>query len=82
MTRKITRSVAKIHLGLQEELILGNIDSVRDWGHARDYVEAMWMILQAEVPEVGRKDIFVACSYYCTPAISRTLNFCLLLDFR
>ena len=53
MTRKVTRSVAKIHLGLQEELVLGNIDSVRDWGHARDYVEAMWMILQAEKPEVG-----------------------------
>jgi len=51
VTRKITRSVAKIHLGLQEELVLGNIDSVRDWGHARDYVEAMWMILQADAPE-------------------------------
>lgn len=51
VTRKITRAVAKIHLGLQEEVILGNIDSVRDWGHARDYVEAMWLILQRDRPD-------------------------------
>jgi len=51
VTRKITRAVAKIHLGLQEELILGNIDSVRDWGHAKDYVEAMWLILQQDKPD-------------------------------
>lgn len=48
VTRKITRAVAKIHLGLQDELVLGNIDSVRDWGHAKDYVEAMWLMLQQE----------------------------------
>ncbi|XP_057309898.1 GDP-mannose 4,6 dehydratase-like [Hydractinia symbiolongicarpus] len=46
VTRKITRAVAKIHLKLQEELVLGNIDSVRDWGHAKDYVQAMWLMLQ------------------------------------
>merc|ERR1719513_438622 len=42
VTRKITRSVAKIHLGLQEYVTLGNLDSKRDWGHAKDYVEGMW----------------------------------------
>ena len=46
VTRKITRAVAAIELGLQRRLFLGNLDSVRDWGHARDYVEGMWMILQ------------------------------------
>jgi len=51
VTRKITRGVAKIHLGLQEEIVLGNIDSVRDWGHARDYVEAMWLMLQQDKPD-------------------------------
>lgn len=51
VTRKITRAVAKIHLGLQEELVLGNIDSIRDWGHAKDYVEAMWLILQQDKPD-------------------------------
>lgn len=51
VTRKITRTVAKIHLKQQEVLELGNLDSKRDWGHARDYVEAMWMMLQLEKPE-------------------------------
>ncbi|EDO30449.1 predicted protein [Nematostella vectensis] len=51
VTRKITRAVAKIHLGLQKELRLGNLDSKRDWGHAKDYVEAMWMMLQQDKPE-------------------------------
>ena len=51
VTRKITRGVAKIHLGQQESISLGNIDSVRDWGHARDYCEAMWLMLQADRPE-------------------------------
>src|SRR5690348_2310486 len=46
VTRKITRAVAAIHLGLQERLYLGNLDAKRDWGHARDYVEGMWRILQ------------------------------------
>ena len=46
VTRKITRAVAAIHLGKQEKLYLGNLDAMRDWGHARDYVEGMWMIVQ------------------------------------
>ena len=51
VTRKVTRSVAKISLGLQECVILGNLDSTRDWGHAKDFVRGMYMIMQAEVPE-------------------------------
>ncbi|BDQ35467.1 GDP-mannose 4,6-dehydratase [Pseudodesulfovibrio portus] len=51
VTRKITRAVARIKLGLQEELYLGNLDAKRDWGHARDYVKAMWLMLQQETPE-------------------------------
>jgi len=51
VTRKITRAVSKIALGLQDKLYLGNLDSKRDWGHAKDYVRMMWMILQAEKPE-------------------------------
>jgi GDPmannose 4,6-dehydratase len=51
VTRKITRAVAKIALGLQDVLYLGNLNSLRDWGHAKDYVEGMWRILQQEIPE-------------------------------
>lgn len=51
VTRKITRAVAKIALGLQEVLFLGNLDAKRDWGHAKDYVELMWKILQYKKPE-------------------------------
>lgn len=51
VTRKITRGVAAIALGMQECIFLGNLDAKRDWGHARDYVEAMWLILQQEKPE-------------------------------
>lgn len=51
VTRKITRAVAKIALGLQEVLYLGNLNAKRDWGHAKDYVEGMWRILQHDVPE-------------------------------
>ena len=51
VTRKITRAVAKIALGLQEKVFLGNLEAKRDWGHAKDYVRMMWMILQAEQPE-------------------------------
>jgi GDPmannose 4,6-dehydratase len=51
VTRKITRGVAKIAMGMQEKIFLGNLDARRDWGHAKDYVEAMWRILQQEVPE-------------------------------
>ncbi|MBD1434318.1 GDP-mannose 4,6-dehydratase [Sphingobacterium sp. DN00404] len=51
VTRKITRAVAKIALGLQDKLFLGNLSAQRDWGHAKDYVEAMWLILQQQQPE-------------------------------
>lgn len=51
VTRKITRAVARIALGLQNKVFLGNLDAQRDWGHAKDYVEAMWLILQQEVAE-------------------------------
>ena len=51
VTRKITRGTAKIALGMQDKLYLGNLDARRDWGHAKDYVEAMWLILQQDVPE-------------------------------
>jgi len=60
VTRKITRAVAKISLGMQEKLFLGNLDAERDWGHAQDYVEGMWMMLQQKeaddyVLATGRK---------------------------
>jgi GDPmannose 4,6-dehydratase len=51
VTRKITRGVASMALGMQDILYMGNIDSRRDWGHAKDYVEAMWLILQQDTPE-------------------------------
>lgn len=51
VSRKITRAVARIRHGLQDVLYLGNLDAQRDWGHARDYVEAMWLMLQQETPE-------------------------------
>jgi GDPmannose 4,6-dehydratase len=60
VTRKITRAAAKISLGLQEKLYLGNLDAERDWGHAKDYVEGMWLMLQQRKPDdyvlaTGRK---------------------------
>ncbi|KAG1165490.1 hypothetical protein G6F35_018751 [Rhizopus arrhizus] len=51
VTRKITRGLARIVLGLQECLYLGNLSALRDWGHARDYVEMQWLMLQQETPE-------------------------------
>ena len=51
VTRKITRAVSKIALGLQDKVYLGNLEAQRDWGHAKDYVRMMWMILQADQPE-------------------------------
>lgn len=51
VTRKITRAVAAIHLGFQDRLYLGNLDAKRDWGHAREYVRGMWLMLQQEVPD-------------------------------
>jgi len=51
VTRKITDGVARIKLGLASELVLGNLDAMRDWGHARDYVRAMWLMLQQDTPD-------------------------------
>ena len=51
VTRKITRALARIKLGLQDALYLGNLDSLRDWGHARDYVEMQWLMLQQPSPD-------------------------------
>jgi GDPmannose 4,6-dehydratase len=51
VTRKITRAVAAIHYKMQDKLYLGNLDAIRDWGHARDYVEGMWLILQQNEPD-------------------------------
>merc|ERR1719333_1562759 len=51
VTKKVTSSVAHIMAGRKDKILLGNLDSLRDWGHARDYVKAMWMMLQQEKPE-------------------------------
>ena len=51
MTRKITMAIARIKKGLQDKLYLGNLDSRRDWGYAKDYVEAMWLMLQEKKPD-------------------------------
>jgi GDPmannose 4,6-dehydratase len=51
VTRKITNAVAKIYLGLQDELVLGNTSAKRDWGYAPDYVKAMWLMLQQDKPD-------------------------------
>jgi GDPmannose 4,6-dehydratase len=56
VTRKITRGLSRIHMGLQDCLWLGNLDAKRDWGHAKDYVEAMWRMLQLDAP----KDLVIA----------------------
>ncbi len=62
VTRKITRAAARIKVGLQEKLFLGNVNSLRDWGHARDYVEGMWLMLQQEAAE----DFVLATGEYHT----------------
>ena len=67
VTRKITMAATRIKLGLQEKLWLGNLDSKRDWGHAKDYVEGMWMILQH-----GKPDDFVLA----TGVTSSVRDFC------
>ena len=62
VTRKITRAVAAIHLGLQKQLYLGNLDATRDWGHARDYVDGMWLMMQQSKPD----DYVLATGVICT----------------
>ena len=59
VTRKITRGLSQISCGLQKELVLGNINARRDWGHAKDYVEAMWLMLQQDQP----KDYVIATGH-------------------
>ncbi|MFI3305856.1 MAG: GDP-mannose 4,6-dehydratase [Rikenellaceae bacterium] len=71
VTRKITLAAARIAQGLQERLYLGNLDSLRDWGYAKDYVECMWMMLQHPVPE----DFVVATGEYHTVREFTTLAF-------
>ena len=51
LTRKVTRAVARIHKGMQQVLYVGNLDARRDWGHAREYVEAMYLMLQQDKPD-------------------------------
>jgi len=51
VTRKITRALARISLGLQDQLLLGNLDALRDWGHAKDYIEMQWLMLQQDKPD-------------------------------
>ena len=75
VTRKITRAVSRIALGLQETLYLGNMDSLRDWGHARDYVEMQWLMLQQDVP----KDYVIATGVQQTVRAAVTLA-CITLD--
>jgi len=72
VTRKITDGVARIKLGLATELPLGNIDARRDWGHARDYVHAMWLMLQQEIPDdfVVATGTNAAISDFCELAFS------------
>jgi GDPmannose 4,6-dehydratase len=73
VTRKITRAVAAIAAGRQEKLYLGNLDARRDWGHARDYVDGMWRIVQQETPddyvlatgETHSVREFVECAFAC-----------------
>ena len=62
VTRKVTDGVARIHLGIASKLALGNIDAQRDWGHAKDYVEAMWLMLQQDKPD----DYVIATGRTCT----------------
>lgn len=81
VTRKITRGTAKIALGMQDKLYLGNLDARRDWGHAKDYVEAMWLILQQDVPE----DFVIATGVTTTVRDFIKMSFAevgILLEFR
>ena len=71
VTRKITLAAARIAQGYQDKLYLGNLDSLRDWGYAKDYVECMWMILQHDTPE----DFVIATGEYRTVREFCTLAF-------
>ena len=71
MTRKITLAAARIAQGYQDKLYLGNLNSLRDWGYAKDYVECMWLILQHDTPE----DFVIATGEYHTVRDFTTLAF-------
>ncbi len=71
VTRKITQALCKIKLGLQKKLEIGNLDSKRDWGHAKDYVEAQWLMLQKKIP----KDYVIASGK--NYSVKEFLNYCL-----
>jgi GDPmannose 4,6-dehydratase len=64
VTNKVVKAAVKISLGLQEKLHLGNLDATRDWGHAKDYVEAMWLMLQTDNPD----------DYVCSTGISHSVK--------
>lgn len=70
VTRKITRAVATIYHKQQESLELGTLDSKRDWGHARDFIEAMWLMLQHDTPE----DFVIATGSICLFNFKATLS--------
>ncbi|MEM6933822.1 MAG: GDP-mannose 4,6-dehydratase [Pseudomonadota bacterium] len=72
VTRKITRAVAAIHLGMQSTLFLGNLDAERDWGHARDYVDGMWRMLQQETPD----------DYVLATGVARSVRYFVEMAFR
>jgi len=73
VTRKITRAVGRIYQGLQKKLYLGNLDALRDWGFAGDYVEAMWRMLQQETPDdyVVATGKMISVREFCEKAFSR-----------
>jgi GDPmannose 4,6-dehydratase len=64
VTNKVVKAAVRISLGLQDKLYLGNLDATRDWGHAKDYVEAMWLMLQTENPN----------DYICSTGISHSVK--------
>jgi len=64
VTNKVVKAAVRIKLGLQDKLYLGNLDATRDWGHAKDYVEAMWLILQSDAPD----------DYVCATGISHSVR--------
>ena len=70
VTNKVAKEVAKIKLGLSDKLVMGNMDATRDWGHAKDYVEAMWLILQHDTP-----DDFV-CSTGVSHSVQHLVDYC------
>lgn len=73
VTRKVTRAASRIALGLQDRLYVGNLDAQRDWGHAKDYVKAQWLMLQQEQPEdfVIATGVQYSVRHLCTLALSR-----------